>query len=815
MAVIVTTLRCDLQNAVKVQYLDGNLFSQDVQANRIDVAVFDGEEEAAIGGSVTADVVRADGQTVAATGGTIEGNVASITLPAAAYYVPGAISVAVKLTTSGVVTTIACIVANVYRSSTDTVVDPGTIIPSVQSLITQIETAVASIPADYSSLWTKLAPAFSTDKSYVAGRYVTYDGGLYRFIKTHSGAWSASDVVPVDIGGELSDLKSAFINGGTTVNNSVFSWEQGNISTITGAGSSSNNRVRTPSGSFINLSGAIKIEAVFAIASGYKLGTREYDSEGTYTGNYNSFTETTLRCDLHPGCQYRLVLAKTNDANVTPSDIHADVITCTYEAYTDKSLSEEYKAADAKETGDSIKKANTRINNLITTVIAGAGASFSSLEIGAYRDLSTGSKQTDADDCATSGSLNISKRKAITFTDDDYLFSVLAFSGTPIGSDRFVRALTDGWLEAGEVVTVSKDTAVISVQVKKKDGTDIENSEADTIKSAFKFYSFVDDTLSEQGVPADAKAVGEAVETAQTSFYRADDNVTLVTTASDVYDLFDALVTDHPDFVTKNTLTSGNFTNYEYVFTIGDYNSQNGRRSKDNEIAKPVILITSGVHGYERSSVMSLYTFCKALCDNKYSLSKIIESAVYKVIPVVCPWGYTNDSRINENGVNINRNFASSSWVLTPTGSDYSGAEPGDQDETKVVQNWINANTDAAFVLDWHNSSYTDEISCLLGDTAENAMTFKKRYLFGMNNIIPYWMKQRNINPSNIYAYTGTTTTGGTLKSYAQDKNLLAFTFETSWNVISTGKHSAFSIGTGAEAFGNMILGLEAYMELI
>ena len=209
MAVIVTSLRCDLQSAVKVQYLDGNLFSQDVQANRIDVAVFDGEEEAAISGSVTADIVRADGQTVAATGGTIEGNVASITLPAAAYYVPGVISVAVKLTTSGVVTTIACIVANVYRSSTDTVVDPGTIIPSIQGLITQIETAVASIPADYSALWTKLAPAFDSSASYLKNQYVTYNGGLYRFNKNHSGSWVSGDVIPVTSGSELYGLKNA------------------------------------------------------------------------------------------------------------------------------------------------------------------------------------------------------------------------------------------------------------------------------------------------------------------------------------------------------------------------------------------------------------------------------------------------------------------------------------------------------------------------------------------------------------------------------------------------------------------------------
>ena len=167
MAVVVTNLLCELQSpGIKVQYLEGNLFSQDNQANRFNITVLDGGQPASISGSVTADVIRSDGGTVAVTGGTISGNVVSISFPAAVYAVPGVVSIVVKVTTSGVVTTIAAVVANVYRSSTDTSVDPGTIIPSIQTLISAIETAVASIPADYSSLWTSLAPAFNFSNSY-------------------------------------------------------------------------------------------------------------------------------------------------------------------------------------------------------------------------------------------------------------------------------------------------------------------------------------------------------------------------------------------------------------------------------------------------------------------------------------------------------------------------------------------------------------------------------------------------------------------------------------------------------------------------
>lgn len=209
MAVIHTYLTCELQKLLKVQYLDGNLFSQDNQANEFHVIVLDNGEPAEISGTVTADVIRSDGGTVAVTGGTIEGNVASITFNAAVYAIPGVVSIVVKLTTSGVVTTIAAAVTNVYQSSTSVTVDPGTIIPSIQTLISSIETAVASIPADYSSLWTSLAPAFSSSASYVAGQYCTYNGAVYRFNTSHSGSWAAGDVTAVNIGGELTALKSA------------------------------------------------------------------------------------------------------------------------------------------------------------------------------------------------------------------------------------------------------------------------------------------------------------------------------------------------------------------------------------------------------------------------------------------------------------------------------------------------------------------------------------------------------------------------------------------------------------------------------
>ena len=151
MAVIETWYNQDLQAPVQVQYLDGNVFSQDNLGNLIGVHVFDDGEPAVLSGTVSGNVIRADGGTVAVTG-SLTGNDCYIILPAAAYAIPGPISIIIKLSGGGSDTTLCAVVANVYQASTDTPVDPGTIIPSIQDLIAQIQAAVATIPVDYSSL---------------------------------------------------------------------------------------------------------------------------------------------------------------------------------------------------------------------------------------------------------------------------------------------------------------------------------------------------------------------------------------------------------------------------------------------------------------------------------------------------------------------------------------------------------------------------------------------------------------------------------------------------------------------------------------
>ena len=221
MATIVTDILCDLTQPVKVQYLHGNLFSQDNAANTINVHVHSAGVPESLGGTISANVIRSDGGTVAVAG-SVSGDTATVVLPQACYAVPGVIHIIIKSTVSSVVTTIAAVVANVYTSSTDTVVDPGTIITDVAALIAQIEAAVDSIPVDYSGLLATIAADYSSSKTYpVVGTYAWQGGVLKRNIVpiTTAESYTAAHWTNAVLGDDVSDLKSAinFNNGNTII----------------------------------------------------------------------------------------------------------------------------------------------------------------------------------------------------------------------------------------------------------------------------------------------------------------------------------------------------------------------------------------------------------------------------------------------------------------------------------------------------------------------------------------------------------------------------------------------------------------------
>ena len=130
-----TWLTTDLKKGVEVKPLHGNLFSGDIASNLIGVEVYDNGQEVELAGTVYGYIIRGDGGTIVLNNGVIEDNRAHIVLDQSCYEIVGPISIVIKV---GSVTVGACH-GYVYRTSTQTIVDPTGVIPSLQELLDQIE----------------------------------------------------------------------------------------------------------------------------------------------------------------------------------------------------------------------------------------------------------------------------------------------------------------------------------------------------------------------------------------------------------------------------------------------------------------------------------------------------------------------------------------------------------------------------------------------------------------------------------------------------------------------------------------------------
>lgn len=150
----------------------------DKKADRFGVRVFRNRVPVQLSGGCIGLFVRADGQTVTISEGVVFDNVAYVELPASCYAVEGVFSLAIKVTEPNDTVTLRIVDGVVSRTRTDVIVDPGTILPSIEDLIDAINAAIASIPPDYSGLVTDV----ETRKPYIEMIQKNAENG-YQFLK--------------------------------------------------------------------------------------------------------------------------------------------------------------------------------------------------------------------------------------------------------------------------------------------------------------------------------------------------------------------------------------------------------------------------------------------------------------------------------------------------------------------------------------------------------------------------------------------------------------------------------------------------------
>lgn len=781
MATIQTNLTCELQNgSVAVQYLNGVLFTQDVQGNQINVAVYDGGEPATISGTVSGNVIRSDGGTVAVTGGSISGNVASITLPAAAYAVPGVASIIVKLSTSGVVTTLAAVVANIYESSTSTAVDPGTVIPSIQTLINQINTAVASIPADYSTLWTTLAPAFSTSTTYAAGQYVTYNGGLYKFTAAHTGNWSASDVVAANIGNDLSDLKTAIINI-LSKEEVTLTLSQGGITTTTGVANQSDKRVRTQL-----ISCPIGFELYLPTNVYATVFYYDTSNNNEYIG-YKKYAGKTI----YPSGAVRIVYyIGDGTTDITPSDV-SDVKFYNYMTIAEtvpqiaNSILEPYDET-LKETRNirSLFKypykiqTNVGIGNTVNPI----PTSESACACICYPCLK-GDKFTLTGTGYSSISL-------WAFTDTEYkLLSIRNGSGKETNTVHIAQQ--DGYFICN--VNTNSTYALSVYTFKDFSGLD----RFDSLFPKSRFY---------KPISWGASDLDNYIHVNNGDF----DLFTGNTTASQYYQLWNDLTTASNGYITATELglASDNATTM-YAYDLKPIAGYVG----------PKLFIVCGQHGFEKAGPFGLYYFVRELVNNyrnNPTLMYLRNWCRMIIIPLMNPYGFNNNVYTNANGVNLNRNWPTSEWSAGTSGTtNYGGSSAGSEVETQYAVSLFTTHSDSLILTDIHTNGQTavsnyvsvmwqafeteineDEYSKLCVEAAKKEINdLSSAFCIDYSEDVPSY--------TQIGHYSLDSATGGLATIYAREHDMLAETVEgfPAWPGGTTYKPSCHQ--ANADIFGN------------
>lgn len=290
MSVIQTWYNQDLQKAVKVNHIDGNLFSHNGNGNSIGVRVYNDGEPVTLTGTVSGYVITSDGSTVPCTGAR-SGNEATITIPPAAYQ-PGNAFITIFLTDGSTVTTLCAAQTTVLQARTGSQVSPGSV---VTDWTQTINAAMQSVEDAAENLGGIIAtPYASLTYPVPLGKYTYYNNGLYRCISPISASeeFTAAHWTQVKLGDDVSELKSAIdynddktdgtLKGIENLTDSVllFDWEHGGIKTTDGTTTDDGATDRSRDSHYYSVDDVISVTNNSGVAVYLMFYTY---SEGTYT----------------------------------------------------------------------------------------------------------------------------------------------------------------------------------------------------------------------------------------------------------------------------------------------------------------------------------------------------------------------------------------------------------------------------------------------------------------------------------------------------------------------------------------------------
>lgn len=190
------------------------------------------------------------------------------------------------------------------------------------------------------------------------------------------------------------------------------------------------------------------------------------------------------------------------------------------------------------------------------------------------------------------------------------------------------------------------------------------------------------------------------------------------TNLATLYGRYDALMAEDPSYITKSSLGQDGLGNdiYQYVFAPPAPRltaPATGSGLSASEAAPPKVILSSGLHGSERTAQMGTLIFATNLIrrwrdDPEYRRLRFGSQIV--IIPAAVPSAVDAGTRPNHAGVDINRNGAwrwGEAGDLTPGTNFYMGPAAASEAETQILSALPITHPDAVGWVDHHNHAET------------------------------------------------------------------------------------------------------------
>jgi hypothetical protein len=204
---------------------------------------------------------------------------------------------------------------------------------------------------------------------------------------------------------------------------------------------------------------------------------------------------------------------------------------------------------------------------------------------------------------------------------------------------------------------------------------------------------------------------------------------TFFATVDELYTAYDSFLT-HKN-VSKKLIGYGSTAEGTNDTTLPIYSYTIGNPFSGDIVSAPKILLTSGIHGSEKTAIMGLYRFVESLFDDSNDNAVALRNSLsFEIVPCINPWGYNYTGegaspiggiRYNARNVDLNRNF-SNNWESKKGAN--GGAAPYSELETQALRDWLDENTDAVLHIDCHNHGDSSRIFYIASNSDKQKKLF-------------------------------------------------------------------------------------------